>query len=134
MPRLGRETRMEIFAYAFGLQDAHWLFPQIEIERVPDRSGLCGLLDIEVRDLGQGMNPGIGPASHMHTHVFTTEGSDGLFDRLLDGGSVLLPLPARETAALIFHRDFPAGHYSASPGFTEKPRRKAVPSMGLRPS
>ena len=69
---------------------------------------------IDVRNLTQRMNTGIGAPGALDHHRLAGERRDRLLHRLLNGEAVLLPLPADERLAVIFDGELVARHRQAS--------------------
>ena len=66
--------------------------------------------------------------------AFADDGGCGIFDRLLQRRAMRLPLPAHIGAAVIFHCQAEAGHFSRVPGGIGKPRSNSPVDIALRPA
>jgi hypothetical protein len=77
-------------------------------------------------DLRHSMYTGIGAAGAMNRYRFAAKLRRCGFERFLHRQPLRLALPADEPGAVIFDRQFVAGHGSWVPGAIEKPRRKAL--------
>src|SRR5438045_2110097 len=82
---------------------------RIESLAQPVRSQLT--LDIDMSTHRQCMDPGIGAAGGDELRLLAGHALHRLLEALLDRRPMLLPLPAHERAAVIFDREFPAGHW-----------------------
>ena len=82
------------------------------IDRIAHRVRLPILVEIDMRDLAQRMDAGIGPAGALHEHDLAAELRHRAFERALHGRAVLLDLPADERPAVIFDGELVARHLS----------------------
>src|SRR4051794_21377843 len=84
--------------------------PQMRVQAVakpPRHKVFC---NIAMRDLSQGMHPGIGTPRAMDANRLAADRLDGIFQRALHRGAIVLQLPAAERTAVIFDDEFVAGH------------------------
>ena len=85
---------------------------------------------IDMRDLRQRMDAGIGAPGAMHRDASRRRtASTASSSACLHREPVRLALPADEAGAVIFDGQLVAGHGSTVPGGSAKPRRKAAASM-----
>ena len=108
------KARVEALVHFRSIQDHHRMGLAMEIQRPHDRSCVPGLRKIHMADLPGGVDAGVCATGAANGHLLTGECLDGTFDHRLDGRRVRLALPAAERPAVIFHRQFVAGHYSNS--------------------
>ena len=88
-------------------------------------SGVGLARQIEMRDLRQRVDPGIGAAGAVDGDALAAEALDGGFQDFLHRKPVPLALPADQAGAVIFERQLVAGHGRIVPGGMAKPRRNA---------
>ena len=69
--------------------------------------------DVDVGDLAEGVDAGVGAAGAGDVHRLGAKFEDGVFERTLDRGAVVLTLPAGEGTAVIFERELPARHQTS---------------------
>ncbi len=105
-----RETGIEIIADGFGREDGDGLAPQMGVEGVAHRVGRPVADKVDMGDLTEGMDAGVGAPGALDHDRLAAKGGDRLFDRLLYGAAVLLTLPADIGAAVIFDGQLVAGH------------------------
>src|SRR4030081_1622992 len=84
----------------------------VEIVAKPPRHEM--LCDIAMRDLRQRMHPGIGTPRAMDANRLAADRPDGIFQRALHRGAIVLQLPAAERTAVIFDGEFVTGHLCAA--------------------
>ena len=82
----------------------------------------------------ESVNTGIRPPGGMHGGQFAGHAMDGLLEPLLDGGAVVLPLPAHEGPPVELDREAPAGHGRVVPFGMAKPRSSSSTVIALRPA
>src|SRR5208282_3238370 len=104
------------------------------VEGAADGLGVRFSRQIQMRDLRQRMDPGIGAAGAMHGDALAAEALGGGFQDFLHRKPVSLALPADQAGAVIFERQLVAGHGRIVPGGMAKPRRKAWDSSAARPA
>ncbi len=68
--------------------------------------------NIDMRDLGQGMDAGIGAPSPLNARILATKGENRSLQGGLNGRTVWLPLPAHKRPAIVFNCQLPALHPS----------------------
>ena len=126
---------MEIRRGILRFQHRHRMRPQMGVQRVPHLVGADRLDEIEVRNL---------PQSHARPHPCglhrvtctgaPSSASRGFLDNLLNRGRIILALPARKGAAVIFQRQFVSRQDPRSPNAAGKisrpdiggPKRKRI--------
>src|SRR3546814_18510407 len=101
----------------------------MEVDCVAHGVRLGRLLEIEMRDLPERMDAGIGASGALYRDPFAGEGEYCLLDRLLHGRAVRLALPADEGAAVVFDDDLPTRHGRTVPAGRSRPRRNAAASI-----
>ena len=126
---------MEVLRYRFGLQHGDGGRTHVVVQPVADRPLGQVLFQVEMGDLSQRVYARIRTAGAMDAYGLAGQTLDRLFQVLLDGRAVVLPLPADEVAAVILDGQFPPVHDAAStlPTATLKPRRNAAPSTAALP-
>ena len=87
--------------------------PQMRVERVADGVGLALAGQIEMRDLAERVDAGVGAAGALHHDLLAGERLDRRHDRALHRRRIVLVLPAGERRAVVFDEDFVARHGSA---------------------
>ena len=102
MPRTRRETRVEIVGDALGREHRDRMRPQMRVERIAHGVGVPVLGEIDMRDLAERMDAGIGAARAADGDLLAGEAPDGRLERALDRRAVGLDLPADERRAVIF--------------------------------
>ncbi len=90
--------------------------------------------DIDMRGHGERVNPRVGAARRGERGQLARHLVKRFFQRLLDGRSMLLPLPPHEGPAVIFDGQPPARHRRTLPLRTGKPRKSSAGDMGARPA
>src|ERR1041384_975676 len=111
--------------------------PQIRIECVAHRVGLALHGEVEMRDLAERMDPGIGAARALHHRLLAAEGLDRRHDDALHRQVLVLQLPADERRSVILDDDLVAWHgcqLSAAPTLIFAPRRNSSARIGLPPA
>ena len=79
------------------------------VERVPQTIGWERRLHLEVRDLEQGVNPGVGPPRPVQLEPLPPTGAlHGPVQLSLDGAGILLDLPAAVPRAHVLERQLEA--------------------------
>src|SRR3546814_6737760 len=77
----------------------------MEVHRLHHGVGGGVLLEIEVRHLGERVNPGVGATRALDQHALAAEAPDRLLQGRLHRGAVGLALPADEVGAVILDGD-----------------------------
>ncbi|OQC55092.1 MAG: hypothetical protein BWX55_00224 [Deltaproteobacteria bacterium ADurb.Bin022] len=72
-------------------------------------NGQCRIT-FETSDLVHGMHTGVRAPGTNDRHVLTGDFFNRLFEQLLDGNPVMLPLPAAVGSSVVFHRYFKIAH------------------------
>src|SRR3546814_2058077 len=106
----------------------------MEVHRLHQGVGGGVLLEIEVRHLGERVNPGVGATRALDQHALAAEAPDRLLQGRLHRGAVGLALPADEVGAVILDGDLVARHGSTVPAGSAKPRKKASIGIGALPA
>ncbi len=83
---------------------------QMVVESVAHRVGRRLPVEVEMGDLAERVDAGVGAPGAEHRRRLAREVPDRLLDRLLDRGAVLLALPADEGAAVVFEDEPVARH------------------------
>ncbi len=83
---------------------------QMKVQRVAHRIGGLFADQIEMANLGQGVNTGIRPSRAQDPRGFPTERCDRFLQRLLHAKAIILALPANEARAIVFDCQFITGH------------------------
>ena len=87
---------------------------QVRVEREGGPLGRYRAPGVEVADLAQCVNSGVGTPGGDHARALPGHSSDGLLDTLLYGHGVILPLPACVARPVVFERQ-PDVHRSIPP-------------------
>src|SRR5437868_8839128 len=126
---------LEIIGHDLGCEHADRMRPQMRVEPVAQTPRHKVLGNIAMGDLRQRMNAGDGTASAVDTNVFAANRFDGLFQRALHRGGIVLDLPAGERRAVIFDDKLVTGHQtSRTGGFSGVPRRNSAAFIGALPA
>src|SRR3984957_8075331 len=133
-PAAGRTPRVKSLGYALGAQHRHRTRLHMLVEGAADGFGVRFPRQVEMRDLRQRVDPGIGAAGAVDGDALAAEALGGGFQDFLHGKPVLLALPADQAGAVIFERQLVAGHGRIVPGGMAKPRRNASASSAARPA
>ena len=80
------------------------------IERLADAERVPCAAQVEMHDLPERMDAGIGAAGRLGHHPLAGEALDRLLEHLLHRKLALLPLPAAEGASVIFEGEAVARH------------------------
>ena len=89
---------------------------EVKVQRADEALGRPVAGEVEMGDLTECVDPGVGPAGGNDRHGLAGAGQDGGLDGGLDGGGVALALPALERPAVIFEQQAVARIGSAEPG------------------
>src|SRR4051794_28947143 len=109
--------------------------PQMRVEPIAKPARHEMLCDVAVRDLPPRVHAGIGAPGAMDADKLAADRLDCLLDRALDRGAVFLDLPAAERTAIIFDKQFIAGHQlSRAGGRSGVPRKNSSAFMGALPA
>src|SRR5581483_5504904 len=131
----GREARVEIGRDRFGPQHRDGVRLQVEVERVPHRLDRPLPREVDMRDLAEGMDAGIGTTGAVERDGLAGEGGGRRLQRALHGRLAVLPLPAGERRAVIFQRQLVARHQpNRVPTATGTPRKKSATFIAWRPA
>ena len=105
-----RKTGMEIFIHNGGVKHGNFVGFQMIVHGFA--YFVCGSfgLEVEMANLGQGVNARIGSPCPEYSHLFTAEGSNRLLQRLLHTKAVILTLPADKAGTVVFNRNFESHH------------------------
>ena len=107
---------------------------QMVVQRLADAERFGVARDVEMDDLRQRMDAGIGPAGGEGDDLLAAEFLDCFFQALLDRQAVVLALPADERPAVILQRELETpGHDRTVPGGMGKPRSSSVAAIGALP-
>ena len=85
--------------------------PQMGVQRIPDLARPDILAQIEMGDLSCRVYAGVRSPGADHLNRRTIERFGCLLERLLHGRRAVLPLPARESAAIVFQSQLIAGQW-----------------------
>src|SRR5690606_1511626 len=119
----------------FGCDDRNRVRAHMGVDGVAQRVGSDGTFEIDMRDLTQRMDAGIGAAGGMNLQRGAAKTFDAGFDDMLHGEAVRLRLPADERRAVIFDGELVARHQARlSPGLSGKPRRNSRAPTGDLPA
>ena len=91
-------------------QDRDRVWPQHRVQRVADLVVGPILDEVEMGDLTERMDAGIGAARAARDDLLAGERSDSFGEATLHRGAILLHLPADERRAVIFEGELVAGH------------------------
>ena len=90
--------------------------------------------EVEMRGHAKRMDPGIGSPGRMGNGRFAGDRIGSALDRSLDGGTLVLSLPAKKRAAVPFENQLPAGHGRWVPGGIANPRSRSAGGIGAFPA
>src|SRR6185437_13345608 len=110
----GRKSRVEVVRDLFGRKHGDRLRAQMKVDGVAHRVGVPLFGEIDMRDLAERMHARIGAAGAAHRGALGGECRDGVGQRALDRGTVVLRLPAHIRRAVILERELVAGHQASS--------------------
>ena len=82
----------------------------MKVESIAHLIARIFMVQIEMRDLANGVHTRIRTASAMHGHHRPGKPLDRFFHCLLDSITVALPLPADEIASIVFQGQLITGH------------------------
>src|ERR1051325_9728612 len=105
----------------------------MEIDRIAQRIGLGLPRQVDMGDLAQGMDAGIGAAGGGEAWPLRRKGEDRLLDRLLARRALGLALPADIAGAVVLDEKAKPGHLSSVPGASLKPRRNSADPRAVLP-
>src|ERR1700744_2139442 len=105
------------------------------IEAIANFVRLEFFFQVEMRPVAQSMPPGIGPARAGDRHALVGHFLNGIFQRPLRRGAIILALPADKRGAVIFDGQAIARHQEKQmPGGKAKPLSSSPASMTLPPA
>ena len=133
-PLDGGETGVEAVVNGLGIGHRDGPGFQMVVQRLSDAERFGVARDVEVDDLRQRMDAGIGPAGREGDDLLAAEFLDCFFQALLDRQAVVLALPADERTAVVFQGELEAsGHDRTVPGGMAKPRSNSAAAIGALP-
>src|SRR5476649_2464498 len=97
-----REAGMETLRHDFDLRYHDRIGLEVIVERAAHGLDRPFAAKVEMRDLAQGMDAGIGTAGALRHGALAAEGEHRVFERGLHRGSGVLALPADEGTAIVF--------------------------------
>ena len=103
-------ARVEILGHALRRDHRDRMRPQVRVDRVAHRVGGVFLRKVEMRNLAERVDAGVGAAGALHGGFLAAERLDRLGQRALHRRRVVLPLPAGERRAVVFDGDLVARH------------------------
>src|ERR1700749_3489367 len=112
----------------------------MEIDGVTDIADAPVLAEIDMRDLTERMDAGIGASGAGDDDALAGKGLDGIGEHALHGQAAVLRLPADERRAVIFDGEFVAGHVAGAVQRKTPARAAGVPrknssaGIGLPPA
>ena len=127
------EAGVEVGGGLARLQDGDRGGAEVEVERTGEALGQPGAGEVEMGDLAQRVDAGVGAAGGEDGDGLAGAGQDGGSIGALDGGRVALALPALERAAVIFEQQAVAGHRLSRarvPTGSAKPRCSSSGGIG----
>ena len=98
----GVKAGVEFGRGVLGFKDGDGVRAEMGVERVAHLSGGERLQEIDVRDLPESVDAGVGAPRAGDDGGLAVERERGFFQRLLHGAGVVLPLPAGVPCAVVF--------------------------------
>ena len=102
---------------------------KMEIQCIPHGVRRVFLLEINMGDLAQRMNTGIGTTCNMRPYGLAAKSQDCLFKAFLDRSSIGLVLPTMKRCTVIFDDEFVTGHSRLRPEDRRAGFRAASPDL-----
>ncbi len=132
MARAGAAPGVETGLRRFGFDDRDGVRLKQRVEPLAEPERLPVALEVDMRDLAQRMDAGVGAPRAVGGRMLAGHGEKGALERLLDRKAVLLPLPADERRAVVFDGELKPRHSGCLRAVA--PRGKArAPPFGWRP-
>ena len=111
-----REAGVEVVRHRLGREHRDRRRAEMGVDGVAHRVGGPVAAEVEMGDLAEGVDAGVGAPGALDHHRLAGEGADRLFEGLLHRRAIGLALPADERAAVILDGQLVAWHRRLSRG------------------